>query len=275
MGIGIVHALALAGSEVVVVESDDRARDALAGRLEAVLARGVARRTLTDDEALAATRRVSVVDRVEELPEGLDVVIEAVPEQLALKRAVLAAIEARGPRLLASNTSALSIDALAEGLTRPADFLGLHFFNPVWSMALVEVVRGAATDEATLATALELVALLGKEPVVVADRPGFATSRLGVLLGLEAVRMLEEGVASAEDIDRAMQLGYGHPMGPLRLSDLVGLDVRLAVAEELSVRLGERFTPPERMRQMVAAGLLGRKTGQGFYTWPHEEDRAR
>jgi 3-hydroxybutyryl-CoA dehydrogenase len=198
-----------------------------------------------------------------------DLVIEAVPEDRALKQDALARAESvlGDEAALASNTSSISIDDLAHELRRPGRFLGLHFFNPVPASALVEIVIGAATDASLADEARAWVGAIGKTPVVVKDSPGFASSRLGVALGLEAIRMLEEEVASAEDIDAAMELGYRHPMGPLRTTDVVGLDVRLGIAEELHARLGERFAPPELLRRLVAEGHLGRKTGRGFYEW--------
>jgi 3-hydroxybutyryl-CoA dehydrogenase len=169
--------------------------------------------------------------------------------------------------MLASNTSSISITALASHVERRDRFIGLHFFNPPHLMKLIEIVRGERTSDATVDEAREIAEKMGKTAIVVRDAPGFATSRLGVAIGLEAIRMLEEDVASAEDIDRAMELGYNHPMGPLRLTDLVGLDVRLGIAEYLSRMLGPRFDPPQLLRDKVAAGKLGRKTGEGFYKW--------
>jgi 3-hydroxybutyryl-CoA dehydrogenase len=169
--------------------------------------------------------------------------------------------------LIASNTSSLSITKISAGMNHPQRFLGMHFFNPVPLMALLEVVVGEQTDSVNCDLAVELSKRLGKEPIVVRDSPGFASSRLGVSIGLEAMRMLEDGVASAADIDKAMELGYRHPMGPLRLTDLVGLDVRLSIAENLYKKLGDRFTPPQILRDMVAKGKLGKKSGEGFYTW--------
>jgi 3-hydroxybutyryl-CoA dehydrogenase len=206
----------------------------------------------TDDEAFAAC--------------GL--LIEAVPEQFELKVESLGRLETAAPSaVIASNTSSFSIDDLGSTLRSPERFLGLHFFNPVPASALVEVVRGAATSEETLGAAQDWVAAIGKTAVTVADAPGFASSRLGVALGLEAIRMLEEGVAGADAIDTAMVLGYRHPVGPLRLTDMVGLDVRLGIAEYLTERLGDRFAPPKLLRDKVAAGELGRKTGRGFFEW--------
>jgi 3-hydroxybutyryl-CoA dehydrogenase len=198
-----------------------------------------------------------------------DVVVEAAPEELDLKRALFARLAQATPghALLGSNTSSLSISAIAAGCGAEGRVIGLHFFNPVPVMTLLEIVHGERTSEDSVAAARAFGRRLGKDPILVRDSPGFATSRLGVLLGLEAMRMLEQGVASAEDIDKAMELGYRHPMGPLKLTDLVGLDVRLAIAEHLHRELGtETFAPPAILRELVAAGKLGRKSGQGFYT---------
>ncbi len=198
------------------------------------------------------------------------IVIEAIPEDLGIKRALFADLEGlvSAEAILASNTSSLSITAMADGLLHPERLIGTHFFNPVPVSALVEIVMGAATTDSVLDTVSDLVQRLDKTPIVVADSPGFASSRLGLVLGLEAIRMLESGVASAEDIDKAMELGYRHPMGPLRLTDLVGLDVRLAIAEHLASELGDRFQPPQLLLKMVADQKLGKKTGRGFYEWP-------
>jgi 3-hydroxybutyryl-CoA dehydrogenase len=168
---------------------------------------------------------------------------------------------------MASNTSSISITKLAGTVERRDRFVGLHFFNPPHVMKLIEIVRGERTSDETVADVRAVAEKMGKQPIVVRDSPGFATSRLGVAIGLEAIRMLEEGVGSAEDIDRAMELGYNHPMGPLRLTDLVGLDVRLGIAEYLAGTLGPRFEPPRLLRDLVAAGKLGKKTGEGFYRW--------
>ncbi|CAM3898916.1 3-hydroxybutyryl-CoA dehydrogenase [Tsukamurella ocularis] len=220
----------------------------------------------TPAEVLA---RVTVVSAIDELPAGADLVVEAVPEIVDLKLDVLHRIEGTvGPQcVIASNTSSLSIAVLAAALDAPERLVGMHFFNPVPASTLVEIVRTDATAGPVVDRVRGWVELLGKQEVLVNDSPGFATSRLGVCLGLEAIRMLEDGVADAESIDRAMELGYRHPMGPLRSTDLVGLDVRLAIAEHLASTLGERFAPPQLLRDMVARGDLGRKTGRGFHTW--------
>ena len=199
---------------------------------------------------------------------GLDLVIESVPERLDLKLKVLATIALREPRLVASNTSSMSIDQLASALPDASKFLGMHFFNPVWSLPMVELIRGKDTSEDSLALAKLWAQSTGKTTITVRDVPGFATSRLDLIASLEAMRMLEDGVASAEDIDHAMVTAYRHPMGPLRLSDIVGLDVRLDIARQLSQSLGPRYAPPRLLEEMVAKGHLGQKSGQGFFEWP-------
>ena len=268
MGSGIAQAFLLAGARVEVVEAGDEAADAARGRIADGLEESARRGKLTGDVG-DTFARLSLVDRAAELSPGTGLVVEAVPERADLKVAVLTAAEsALGPdAVLATNTSSLSVTELAAALQRPARFLGLHFFNPVPASKLVEVVVAPDTADDVVLAARGWVQALGKTDVVVKDSPGFASSRLGVLLGLEAIRMLEEGVADAEAIDTAMELGYRHPMGPLRSTDLVGLDVRLAIAEHLCAELGERFAPPALLRDKVARGELGRKTGQGFYTW--------
>ncbi|REC98290.1 3-hydroxybutyryl-CoA dehydrogenase [Microbacterium sp. AG157] len=263
MGAGIAHAFLIAGARVHVVERDAEAAAQARGRVEAALTRSAARGTrLPDADALTTS-----VDTGAFAEAGL--VIEAVPEDRALKLGALARIEGavRDDAVVASNTSSISIDALAGAMRRPQRFLGLHFFNPVPASALVEVVTGADTAPEVVTRATRWVEAIGKAAVVVRDAPGFASSRLGVALGLEAIRMLEEGVASAQDIDTAMERGYRHPMGPLRTTDIVGLDVRLGIAEELERAFGARFTPPALLRDLVAQGHLGRKTGRGFYEW--------
>ncbi len=267
MGVGIAYVFAAAGCPTTVVEPDDARGAALLDVVREQAGRGLARGKLTQEQAAELPGLVRVVRTPGELPEGLDLVVESVPERLALKHDVLAAVQARRPALLATNTSALSVDELAGRLDRPEAFLGMHFFNPVWSLQMVEVIRGARTSDASVATARDLVALLGKRSIVVRDVPGFATSRLDVVTALEAMRMLESGVASADDIDTAMTVAYRHPMGPLRLSDVVGLDVRLDIATHLSQVYGERFAPPQVLVDKVAAGDLGQKSGRGFFTW--------
>ncbi len=268
MGAGIAQSFAVIGAEVVVVEAGTEAAEAARGRIAAGVRKAAERGKLPVDEA-DVLGRVRLVAAVGDLPRDAELVVEAVPERADMKAGVLAAAEnaVGDDTVLASNTSSLSITELAAALRAPNRFLGMHFFNPVPASTLVELVIGPETSGGVRDRALEWVRALGKTEVVVKDSPGFATSRLGVLLGLEAIRMLEEGVADAESIDRAMELGYRHPMGPLRSTDLVGLDVRLAIAEHLHATLGDRFAPPELLREKVARGELGRKTGRGFHDW--------
>lgn len=268
MGVGIAYVFAAAGCPTTVVEPDPAREAALHQVVREQAQQGLTRGKLTAEQAADLPGRVRVVSDPDQLAEGLDLIVESVPERLALKREVLAALARRSPKVLATGTSALSIDALAADLPDPGGFLGMHFFNPVWSLGLVELVRGAKTSVATLDTALGLVALLAKKSIVVGDVPGFATSRLDVITALEAMRMVQDGVASAEDIDTAMTVAYRHPMGALRLSDVVGLDVRLDIARNLHEVYGERYAPPQILIDKVAAGQLGRKTGQGFFPWP-------
>ncbi|SCL58994.1 3-hydroxyacyl-CoA dehydrogenase [Micromonospora citrea] len=267
MGLGIAYVAAGSGHAVELVEVD-RARGATAvDRLAELWDKAVRRGKLGAEQAATNRERVTLRSALAEVAPEPAVVVEAVPERPDLKRAVLREAEALRPALLGSNTSSIPIAELADGLARPERFLGLHFFNPVWAMALLEVVVGPATADETTAAAVALAGRLGKDPVVVRDMPGFATSRLGVTLGLEAIRMVADGVAAPADIDKAMVLGYRHPVGPLELTDLVGLDVRLDIARTLQAAYGDRFAPPPLLVEMVAAGKLGKKSGQGFYRW--------
>ncbi len=267
MGAGIAQSFLTAGAGVTVVEpvAPDQARDRVAQGLAQAAEKG----KLSEDPAVAMTR-LTVSGSMDALRDAAsELVVEAVPEDPALKADVLARAEALLPAdaVLATNTSSLSVAELAAVLQRPGRFLGMHFFNPVPASRLVEIVVAAGTEPAAVTAAQEWVATLRKTGIVVRDSPGFASSRLGVLLGLEAIRMLQEGVADAQAIDTAMELGYRHPMGPLRSTDLVGLDVRLAIAEYLHHTLGDRFEPPALLRRKVAAGELGRKSGRGFYDY--------
>jgi 3-hydroxybutyryl-CoA dehydrogenase len=267
MGAGIAYVAATAGFDVELVEVDPARSAAAMDALSKRWSDGVTRGKIGAEDAAAARTRLVARASLSDVAVAPAVLVEAVPERLDLKRDVLAAAAALDPALLGSNTSSISIGELASGLPEPARFIGLHFFNPVWVMALLEIVVGPATSDETAATAVALAERLGKDPVVVRDMPGFATSRLGIALGLEAIRMVADGVASAADIDKAMTLGYRHPMGPLELTDVVGLDVRLDIARTLSQAYGSRFEPPQLLIHMVEEGKLGRKSGQGFYTW--------
>lgn len=268
MGAGIAQAFLTAGHSVVVSESTALAAAAADERVRAGLRKGIERGSSIQSLA-NLVGRFQVVDDIGALPSDANLLIEAVPEDAPLKMDVLAAAErsVSADCVLATNTSSLSVTDLAATLQHPDRFLGLHFFNPVPASTLVEIVVAPSTRDDVLDRATTWVQQLGKQSIVVRDSPGFATSRLGVLLGLEAIRMLEEGVADAAAIDRAMELGYRHPTGPLRSTDLVGLDVRLAIAEHLANTLGPRFTPPALLREKVARGELGRKTGHGFFDW--------
>ena len=270
MGHGIAQVLAMAGYDVALVDTTLELAERGIERVRANLEEGVRRGKLTAEQRDGTLTRLLAADDVGDAVRDAALVIEAIPERMDAKIAILQVVEeaARADALLATNTSSLSVTRMQRSLRAPGRMLGLHFFNPVHLNPLVEVVRGEQTTQDTMAAGLELVRALGKEPVVVRDSPGFATSRLGVLLGLEAIRMVEEGVASVADIDRAMELGYRHPMGPLRLTDIVGLDVRLDIARYLHAELGlEQFRPPALLERMVAEGRLGRKTGGGFYDW--------
>ena len=268
MGVGIAYVYAVAGWQVWVVEPDDKRSTVMRQTLKDAASGGLKRGKLTSQQALAASEGVQRVAAVDDLPMGLDLVIESVPERLDLKLKVLANIALREPRLVASNTSSMSIDQLASALPDASKFLGMHFFNPVWSLPMVELIRGKDTSEDSLALAKLWAQSTGKTTITVRDVPGFATSRLDLIASLEAMRMLEDSVASAEDIDHAMVTAYRHPMGPLRLSDIVGLDVRLDIARQLSQSLGPRYAPPHLLEEMVAKGHLGQKSGQGFFEWP-------
>ena len=265
MGAGIAQVLLEAGCEVVLIEADAEAAERARGRVVEGLGR---RKNVSPEEIEARAGRLRTATGLD-APLDVELVVEAIPEIPAAKRDLLTAAEKVTPptTLLASNTSSLSITELANALERPERFVGMHFFNPVPLSALVELVVGDSTAQEAIDDARQWVARLGLESIQVRDAPGFATSRLGVALGLEAIRMVEEGVATPADIDTGMVLGYKHPMGPLRLTDLVGLDVRLAIAEHLASTLGPRFEPPQLMRDKVANGELGKKSGRGFYDW--------
>jgi len=270
MGAGIAQVAATAGWWTVLSDVRPEALPAARETIAAQLAGAVDRDKLTPELRDATLERLTTADTVAEACTGVDLVIEAVVEDLEVKRAVMAAaapVVAPGA-ILASNTSSLSLAAIAEGLPHPELCLGLHFFNPVHIMKLVEIVVHDGVEQETRRKAIAIVEAMGKEPIVVNDSPGFASSRLGIALGMEAIRMVEEGVASPDDIDKAMELGYKHPMGPLKLTDLVGLDVRLKIAEYLHATLGgDHFQPPQLLRDMVAEGKLGKKSGHGFYDW--------
>jgi 3-hydroxybutyryl-CoA dehydrogenase len=269
MGHGIAHVAALGGGDVLLYDVTQEAADAGRAKIVASLDKGVSLGKVEAAARDAAVARITATADLAAACAGADLVIEAMPEILDLKRDLFAAVEKAAPAsaLLATNTSSLPVARIAGAVADTSRMIGMHFFNPVHLMKLLEVVRHATTDESAVATAVALGERWGKTPIVVKDSPGFASSRLGLALGLEAIRMVEEGVASPADIDTAMKLGYGHPMGPLELTDLVGLDVRLTIADYLSDALGPAFEPPELLRKHVADGKLGKKSGEGFYRW--------
>jgi 3-hydroxybutyryl-CoA dehydrogenase len=275
MGHGIAQVAALVGFKVLLSDID---RESLARGVKAIegnLAKGMKLGKLTEDDRDRTLQHIHGTTNLKECA-ATDLIIEAAPEKLELKKDILRQLESASdhPFIFASNTSSLSITEIASSSKRPEAVIGMHFFNPVHIMRLLEIVVGEKTSTETIDVVTAVGQKLRKEPIVVKDVPGFASSRLGVVLGLEAMRMFEQGVASAQDIDTAMELGYNHPMGPLKLTDLVGLDVRLNIAEYLHRELGsEAFKPPEVLRRMVSEGKLGKKTGQGFYDWSKEDAR--
>ncbi len=275
MGHGIAQVAAATGAEV-------RLYDAVAGgaragivRITGNLDKGVSLGKVTAADRDAVIARLQPFDELTGACTGTDCVIEAVPEHLELKREIFGAVDRHAPAhaLLATNTSSLPVGDIANGLRDPGRLVGMHFFNPVHVMKLVEVVKHPRSTPAFVALAVAYAQKLGKTAIVVADSPGFASSRLGIAIGLEAMRMVEDEVASPADIDTAMKLGYGHPMGPLELTDLVGLDVRLGIAQYLEGALGPRFSPPQILRDKVSAGQLGKKSGEGFYRWSPDGKR--
>jgi len=269
MGHGIAQVAALAGFEVSLQDVDESVLENARKQIQSNLDKGVERGKVEAAARDAALARLRMTAILEEATRGADVVVEAVPEKLELKRELFRAaagvVSARA--LLVTNTSSLSIARIADSLPAPGRVIGMHFFNPVHIMKLVEVVHHDGNPPAAVQCARALAERFGKTAIVVRDAPGFASSRLGIAIGLEAMRMVEEGVASAADIDTAMKLGYGHPMGPLELTDLVGLDIRLHVADYLAETIGARFRAPEILRARVAEGKLGKKSGEGFYRW--------
>ena len=270
MGHGVAYAAAVAGFEVRLTDSRTEAIPQAIRKIGDLLQGGVQRGKLSQADLTAVAARLRPAPELAAAVREADVVIEAVVEELAVKQRLFAELERAAPAgaLLATNTSSLSVASIAGAVRDPSRVVGLHFFNPVHAMKLVEIVRHPRAAAASVERAVAFARTLGKEPIVVNDSPGFASSRLGVALGLEAMRMLEQGVASAEDIDKAMELGYNHPMGPLKLTDLVGLDVRLAIADYLYRTLqAPQFEPPAILRDKVAKGELGKKAGKGFYRW--------
>ncbi len=276
MGNGIAQVCAMAGYTVALYDPQPGAVQRALGTVRGNLDKGVERGKVTAQARESALAHLREATDLPSAAAEADLVVEAVPERMELKTGIFAELDRVAPphAVLATNTSSLSVDRIADATGRPEQVIGLHFFNPVHIMKLLEVVRGGRTSQETVDASLAFARRIGKEPIVVTDTPGFASSRLGVVLGLEAMRMVEQGVASPQDIDRAMELGYNHPMGPLKLTDLVGLDVRLGIADYLHGELGgEQYRAPELLRRMVAEGRLGKKSGQGFYDWTAEGGR--
>jgi 3-hydroxybutyryl-CoA dehydrogenase len=270
MGHGIAQVAAMAGCSVRMYDVEQAFLDQAVERIRGNLEKGVQIGKVEASERDLAIAAISTTTDLGKVADGADLIIEAAPEDPKLKAEIFAALDAAAPphAILASNTSSLSIIRIAESTGRPTQVLGMHFFNPVHIMKLLEIVRTEVSEDHAISAARAIGKRMGKTPIVVKDSPGFATSRLGLTLGLEATRMLDEGVATPEDIDTAMELGYGHPMGPFKLADLVGLDVRLAISEYMYRETGsERFKPSETLRRLVAEGKLGKKSGEGFYKW--------
>jgi 3-hydroxybutyryl-CoA dehydrogenase len=270
MGHGIAHVAAAAGYVVRLFDVAPAAVDRGLDQIRKNLDKGVEKKKLTAEDRDLALARIEKHSDLDKVAIGASWVVEAAPEKIEVKREIFAKLGASSSRsaILGSNTSSLSVSEIARGVPSPERVIGLHFFNPPHLMQLLEIVRGNETSDETVQRSRDFAVTLGKTPIVVRDSPGFATSRLGIALGMEAIRMLEDGVASAEDIDKAMELGYNHPIGPLKLTDVVGLDVRMAIGDYLASALNQpQFRPPELLRKMVAEGKLGKKSGQGFYKW--------
>jgi len=273
MGHGIAQVSAMAGHDVQVRDIDEEfVADGLAA-IESNLEAGIERDKVTQNEADATLDRLSGTTSLESAVTDADIVIEAVPEEMGVKHDTVTDVESHvaPDTIIASNTSSLSLTEIASALDHPSRAVGLHFFNPVHIMKLVEIVTAEQSSDETVERARQFVEGIEKTPIEVMDSPGFASSRLGVALGVESMRMVEEGVASPEDIDTAMELGYNHPLGPIELGDVVGLDVRLDILEYLRKELGERFKPPQILKRKVRAGKLGKKSGEGFYIWEDGE----
>ena len=270
MGNGIAGQSAISGFDVVLYDIDPVRTDSALETIRATYAKGLKRGKVTPEQIESAQGRLHKSSDLVDAVHGADLIIEAIPERMELKQGLFCEIEknAHASAILATNTSSLSITEIASAIQKPERLVGMHFFNPVAASALVELVRGEYTDQGIMAEARRVAEVMGKQCIEVGDSPGFATSRLGIALGNEAMRMFQEGVASAADIDKAMMLGYKHPIGPLALTDLVGLDVRLAISEHLFNEIGsDTFRPPRILKQMVRAGRLGRKSGRGFYEY--------
>lgn len=270
MGHGIAQTAAAAGCAVALCDISEEVVAAGLEKIRESLGKRVAKGKLEASVAEETLSRIRTGTDPVALLDGVDLVVEAIPEKIELKRDLFSRLDAAAAAgtILATNTSSLPVTEISKATSREDRVAGAHFFNPVPVMPLLELVRADGTSDDTIDALRAFGEALGKQVIVVKDTPGFATSRLGVILGLEAMRMLEQGVASAEDIDRALELGYRHPMGPLKLTDLVGLDVRLNIAEHLHRELGgDQYAPPEILRRYVAEGRIGKKVGRGFYEW--------
>ena len=270
MGQGIAHISALAGFNTRLYDKDKSTLEAAMAAVEQTLSKGIELGKITNADRARTLERLTPAMTVEHGVEDAGLVIEAIPEDINLKKDLFRQVADSVPEetVLASNTSSLSITEIASGIPSPDRVVGMHFFNPPHIIKLLEVIRGEKSASEIVDRVCEIGRQMDREVVLISDSPGFASSRLGVVLGLEAIRMLEQGVASAADIDAAMVHGYRHPIGPLRLTDLVGLDVRLAIAQYLHEKLGSsQFEPPKLLQEMVRDGLLGKKSGKGFYCW--------
>lgn len=268
MGRGIAQVCITSGYETILVDIDDDALDKARTEIEQRLHREVEKQRMSQNEAASAFELLEFSSSITSAVWETSFVIECVPENLELKQSILSMIEKTKPQIIATNTSSISIDRLSEGLEDPSVLIGMHFFNPAPVMKLVEIVIGTRTSDDVIEKTQQLALQFKKEPIMVKDFPGFASSRLGVSLGLEAIRMVEQGVATPSDIDKAMTFGYRHPMGPLELTDYIGLDTRLKIAEYLnSTGISPSFDIPDLLKEMVNEGKLGRKTGEGFYKW--------
>ena len=270
MGRGIAHAAALGGYRTVLEDLLPAALRKAEDEIRAHLDKAVALEKVSPDQAKAALERIEFAGSVEEAARKADLVIEAVPEEMESKIEIFTLLDTICPpsTILASNTSSLSVTEISSVTYRAKKCLGMHFFNPVHKMKLLEIVRALETDDETMAAAVEVGRRMGKETVVIRESPGFITSRINAMIGNEAFYMLQEGIASAADIDKALKLGLNHPMGPFELVDLVGLDTRLHILEYLHKSLGEKFRPAPLLVQYVKAGRLGRKSGRGVYEYP-------